>query len=57
MNPGTFHFRPWMLPHRHDYGLRGTADADLWHSFLPFILFNLMLYVQSISVLMEKLLH
>lgn len=39
MNPGTFHFRPWMLPHRHDYGLRGTADADLW-LFFYFLIFH-----------------
>lgn len=28
MSPGPFHFRPFMLPHRHDFGLRGTADWD-----------------------------
>ena len=27
-SPGPFLLRPWMLPHRADYGLRGTADCE-----------------------------
>lgn len=34
--------RPWQLPHRGDYGLRGTADSENWHLFqCKIVLFDL----------------
>ena len=29
-SPGAHLIRPWMLPHRADFGLRGTADVVFW---------------------------
>ena len=29
-SPGAHILRPWMLPHRSDYGLRGTCDVEHW---------------------------
>ena len=31
-SPGAHQLRPWMLPHRTDYGCRGTADVVHWFS-------------------------
>ena len=35
--PGAFIVRPWMLPHRLDYGLRGTADSVGPSIEIPFL--------------------
>ncbi|CAK8991525.1 unnamed protein product [Durusdinium trenchii] len=35
--------RPWQLPHRNDFGLRGTADCEVQRSLCQLILLNGML--------------